>query len=399
MPRIYQRLTARKVATLSEPGLYADGDGLYLQITKGGVKSWIYRFRHDGGRSDMGLGPLRAVSLAQAREAAATAAASRRAGINPLAERQRVQAADRDIPRFWPFAQAFIAEQAPGWTNPKHVQQWTNTLQTYAAPLIGNKRIDSIDTDDVLAVLQPIWASKTETANRVRQRIEKVLGAATVKRLRTGDNPARWKGHLDLLLPKPADVAKVSHFNALSVAEMPAFIAALRSAGGGAARALEFTILTAARTGMTIGATPGEMDLGTSTWEVPAERMKSGRPHLAPLPARAIELLEGRMDWPLIFPSNGTFAPMSENAMLAVLKRIGYAHVTVHGFRSTFKTWADEAGYPDDLSEAALAHVVSDKSKAAYKRGTMLERRREMMQAWANFCEGWDSPRSPGTLA
>lgn len=386
MPRIYQRLTARKVATLSEPGLYADGDGLYLQITKGGVKSWIYRFRHDGRRSDMGLGPLRAVSLAQAREAAATAAASRRAGINPLAERQRVQAADRDIPRFWPFAQAFIDEQTPGWTNPKHAQQWTNTLQTYAAPVIGEKRIDHIDTDDVLAVLQPIWASKTETANRVRQRMEKVLGAATVKRLRTGDNPARWRGHLDLLLPKPTDVAKVSHFNALPVSEIPAFIAALRTAGGSAARALEFTILAAARTGMTIGATPGEIDLGTSTWEVPAERMKSGRPHLVPLPARAIELLEGRMDWPLIFPSNGTFAPMSENAMLAVLKRIGYGHVTVHGFRSTFKTWADEAGYPDDLSEAALAHVVSDKAKAAYKRGTMLERRREMMAAWARFC-------------
>lgn len=385
MPRIYQRLTARKVATLTEPGLYADGDGLYLQITKGGVKSWIYRFRHDGRRSDMGLGPLRSVSLAQARDAASAAASARRSGLNPLSERQAARAESQAVPKFWAYAQAYIEEQAPGWTNPKHVQQWTNTLKTYAVPVIGDKRIDRIDTDDMLAVLRPIWPTKTETASRVRQRIEKILGAATVQKLRSGDNPARWKGHLDMLLPKPTDVAKVSHFNALPVAEMPAFIAVLRSAGGSAARALEFTILTASRTGMAIGAMPSEIDLATATWEVPAERMKSGRPHLAPLPSRAIELLHGRMDWPLIFPSNGTFAPMSENAMLAVLKRTGYAHVTVHGFRSTFKTWADEAGYPDDLSEAALAHVVSDKAKAAYKRGTMLERRREMMQTWADF--------------
>ena len=386
MPRIYQRLTARKVATLTEPGLYADGDGLYLQITKAGVKSWIYRFRHDGKRSEMGLGPLRSVGLAQAREAAAAAVAARRAGKNPLDERRRARDADNAAPRFWPLAQAYIAEQAAGWKNPKHVQQWTNTLETYAVPFIGGKRVDQIDTDDVLAVLRPIWSSKTETASRVRQRLEKILGAATVQKLRTGDNPARWKGHLDMLLPKPTDVSKVAHFNALPVSGMPAFMRALRGAAGSAARALEFTILTAARSGMVVGATPAELDTATSTWEVPADRMKSGRPHLAPVPVQAMALLEGRMEWPLLFPSSGTFAPMSENAMLAVLKRMGFGHVTVHGFRSTFKTWADEAGYPDDLSEAALAHVVKDKAKAAYKRGTMLERRREMMQAWSNFC-------------
>lgn len=388
MPRVYQRLTARKVATLAEPGFYADGGGLYLRIGPSGSKAWIYRFRHGGRRYDMGLGPVRLISLAQAREAALAAATDRLHGRNPMAEREAAKAQDQACPTFWAFAQEYIKEQTPGWRNPKHAQQWHNTLLTYAVPFIGGKRIDLIDTDDMLAVLRPIWASKTETASRVRGRVEKVLGAATVKKLRTGENPARWRGHLDLLLPKPTDVSKVAHFSALAVSDIPKFMAELRAASGAAARALEFTILTAARTGMVVGASPNEIDMDTSTWEVPAERMKSARPHLAPLPARAMALLDGRMDWPLLFPSSGDFTAMSENTMPAVLKRMGYGHVTVHGFRSTFKTWADEAGYPDDLSEAALAHVVNDKSKAAYKRGTMLERRREMMAAWAAFCGG-----------
>ncbi|MCX2892112.1 integrase arm-type DNA-binding domain-containing protein [Stenotrophomonas lactitubi] len=383
------RLTARRVTTIAEPGYHPDGGGLYLQVTASGAKSWVFRYRFEGKRPEMGLGPLHVVGLAEAREAAGAARKLIQAGQDPLAGRRAAAVATASIPTFWEAAKAYIAEREAGWTNPKHAGQWTSTLETYAKPLLGDLRVDRIETEHVLAVLRPIWTTKTETASRVRQRMEAVLDAATVQKKRSGENPARWRGHLAMILPRPTAVTKVENFAALPYAELPSFMAALRSRPGEAARALEFTILTAARTGMTLGATPKEVDLVAGTWTVPSDRMKAKVEHTVPLSKPALALLEPRMARALLFPNDLSNEPMSENAMLALLKRMGFGHVTVHGFRSTFKDWASETtDFPDDLTEAALAHKIRDKAKAAYKRGTMIEKRRVLMEAWAAHCKG-----------
>ncbi|MFG6086169.1 tyrosine-type recombinase/integrase [Stenotrophomonas indicatrix] len=387
------RLTARRVATITEPGYHLDGGGLYLQVTASGAKSWVFRYRFEGKRPEMGLGPLHVIGLAEAREAAGAARKMVQAGQDPLAGRRAAAVATSSIPTFWEAATAYIAEREAGWTNPKHAGQWTSTLQTYARPVLGDLRVDRIETEHVLAVLRPIWTTKTETASRVRQRMEAVLDAMTVQKKRSGENPARWRGHLAVILPKPTAVTKVENFAALPYAELPTFMAVLRSRHGEAARALEFTILTAARTGMTLGATPGEVDLDAGTWTVPGERMKAKAEHAVPLSKPALALARQRMKRDLLFPNDLSNEPLSENAMLAVLKRMGFGHITVHGFRSTFKDWASETtDYPDDLSEAALAHRIRDKAKAAYKRGTMLEKRRALMAAWAEYCVKAPSP-------
>lgn len=381
------RLNARRVATLAEPGYHADGGGLYLQVTATGSKSWLFRYRFEGRRPEMGLGPLHVVGLADARAAADAARRMVLAGQDPLYGRRAAAAASAGIPTFWEAAQAYIEEKRSGWTNPKHAGQWTSTLETYAKPVLGGLRVDRIETDHILDVLRPIWSVKTETASRVRQRIEAVLDAATVQKKRTGENPARWRGHLSMILPKPTAVSKVENFAALPYAELPAFMAKLRQRHGEAARALEFTILTVARTGMTLGTVPSEIDLQAGTWTVPADRMKAKVEHTIPLPPAAYSLVMPRMQRELLFPNDLTSEQLSENAMLALLKRMGFGHITVHGFRSTFKDWASETtDFPDDLSEAALAHQIRDKAKAAYKRGTMLEKRRVLMNTWAAFC-------------
>ncbi|MGO4717890.1 tyrosine-type recombinase/integrase [Stenotrophomonas sp. 2MCAF14_2] len=381
------RLTARRVATVTDLGYHADGGGLYLQVTASGAKSWVFRYRFEGKRPEMGLGPLHVIGLAEAREAAAAARKMVQAGQDPLAGRRAAAVATASIPTFWEAAMAYIAEREAGWTNPKHAGQWTSTLETYAKPVLGDLRVDRIETEHVLAVLRPIWTTKTETASRVRQRLEAVLDAMTVQKKRSGENPARWRGHLAVILPKPTAVTKVENFAALPYTKLPEFMAALRCRHGEAARALEFTILTAARTGMTLGAVPGEIDLAAATWTVPGDRMKAKTEHTIPLPAAAIALARPRMGRNLLFPNDLSNQPLSENAMLALLKRMGYGHVTVHGFRSTFKDWASETtDFADDLSEAALAHRIRDKAKAAYKRGTMLEKRRHLMATWASFC-------------
>ncbi|MDY4296847.1 MULTISPECIES: integrase arm-type DNA-binding domain-containing protein [unclassified Xanthomonas] len=385
------KLTARKVATISAPGYFPDGGGLYLQVTAAGAKSWIFRYRFAGKRPEMGLGPTHTVSLAEAREAALSARKQVQAGVDPLARRRATQEAAASTPTFWNFATEFIEQQRAGWKNAKHADQWTNTLETYAKPFIGSKRIDQIGTEDIMTILQPIWTTKTETANRVRQRIETVLDAAKVKGKRSGENPARWKGHLAMLLPKPTTVSPVQNFSALPYRELPAFMASLRKRHGEAARALEFTILTVARTGMILGAVPSE--IRGPDWTCPAERMKSKKEHVVPLSPAAQAIIKPRLERDLLFPNDVSGEPLSENAMLALLKRMGRGDVTVHGFRSTFKDWASETtDFPDDLSEAALAHEIPDKSKAAYKRGKMLEKRRKMMEAWAAYC---DSPALP----
>jgi len=380
------RLTARRVTTVTDPGYHADGGGLYLQVTASGSKSWVFRYRFEGRRPEMGLGPLHVIGLADARTAADAARKMVQSGQDPLAGRRAAAVATSSIPTFWEAAVAYIAERQAGWTNHKHSGQWTSTLEKYAKPLLGDMRVDRIETEHVLAVLRPIWTTKTETASRVRQRIEAVLDAVTVQKKRAGENPARWRGHLALILPKPTAVAKVENVAALPYAELPAFMAALRSRHGEAARALEFTILTAARTGMTLGALPTEVDLCACTWTVPGDRMKSKVDHTTPLPSAALDLVRPRMERDLLFPNDLSNEPLSENAMLSLLKRMGYGHITVHGFRSTFKDWASETtDFPDDLSEAALAHRIRDKAKAAYKRGTMLEKRRHLMEAWQAY--------------
>lgn len=382
------RLTARRVATVTDPGYHADGGGLYLQVTASGAKSWVFRYRFEGKRPEMGLGPVHVIGLADARAAADAARKLIQAGQDPLAGRRAAAVATASIPTFWEAAAAYIAERQAGWTNPKHAGQWTSTLETYAKPLLGELRVDRIETDHVLAVLRPIWTTKTETASRVRQRIEAVLDAVTVQKKRSGENPARWRGHLAMILPKPTAVTKVENFAALPYIELPSFMKALRSRHGEAARALEFTIFTAARTGMTLGAVAGEIDLVGGIWTVPSDRMKAKVEHTVPLSTPALALARPRMGRNLLFPNDVSDEPLSENAMLALLKRMGYGHITVHGFRSTFKDWASEAtDFPDDLSEAALAHRIRDKAKAAYKRGTMLEKRRKMMEAWSAFAE------------
>lgn len=389
MARALNRLSARRVATVTDAGYYADGGGLYLQVTPTGAKSWIFRFARHGKTRDMGLGPTHTVGLADARTEAALARKALIDGIDPLEARRAALATKAGIPTFAEAAAEYIAEQAKAWTNLKHKDQWTNTLETYAVPTIGTKPVDAIDTNDVLAILRPIWESKTETATRVRQRIEAVLDAQYAARHWDKMNPARWRGHLAKLLPKPSKVSKVRHFPALPYAQLPAFMVKLRANNYTAARALEFLILTAARTNMVSKARWPEVE--GKLWVVPASRMKSGEEHQVPLSPAAVALLEAM---PRIKGSDAIFRGdrglkrhMSNAAMDAMLERMGYAHVTVHGFRSTFKDWAsEETDFANEVSESALAHVIDDKTEAAYRRGALLRKRRALMEAWAAYC-------------
>lgn len=396
MARQLNRLTARAVQT-AKPGKYADGGGLWLQVTPAGVKSWVFRFARGGAERFMGLGPVHAVSLAQARSKAQDARATLAAGRDPLAARAVAQEAAAAIPTFWDAAVDYIAEQRPAWTNPKHADQWTNTLLTYAKPTIGALRIDEIETEHVLQVLRPIWATKTETATRVRQRIEAILDAAAAKKQRPGENPARWRGHLAKLLPKPSKVRTVQHFAALPYAEAPAFMAQLREQSGTAARALQFLILTAARTSMVTGAWRAEVK--GKDWHVPAGRMKAGRAFTVPLSQAALDVIAAQPTEKGLglFPGDrGSKPHLSNAAMDALLERMGFDAYTVHGFRSTFRDWAAETtSFPNEVIEMALAHVIKDKTEAAYRRGDLLAKRRELMEAWAGFVMGEASAPVP----
>jgi integrase len=392
--RQIKRLSARGVAGIEKPGRHADGGNLYLVVDPSGAKRWafIYRDRHDNGRlRELGLGGLAAVGLADARQKAADFRKLIDAGVDPVAQRKAAliakTAADTT---FGDFADAFIADLAPGFRNAKHIAQWRSTLTNDAAPL-RKKSVAAIGTADVLAVLKPIWQVKPETASRLRGRIERVLDAATAKDLRTGDNPARWRGHLKSILPAPEKLKKRGHHSAMPYAEVPAFMALLRERPAVAARALEFAILTAARTGEVLGATWAEIDLKSQLWIIPAERMKAGRPHRVPLVGRTLEIvreLKGTRKQPkgYLFAGGRPDQPLSSMALLMLLRRMKVA-VTAHGFRSSFRDWAgDNTTFPRDVAEAALAHAVSDKTEAAYRRSDALAKRRELMQAWSDFC-------------
>jgi integrase len=396
LARVIGRLTALKVSRAIKPGMYADGGGLYLQVTGTGAKSWIYRYMLRGREREMGLGSLSAVCLADARTKAVECRNLRQEGIDPIDVRKKKRDQARlnaaSTTTFKDAASSYINAHRAGWRNPKHIWQWGATLTTYANPIIGDLSLQVIDTGLVLKVLEPIWPTKPETASRLRGRIEAVLDWATVRGYRTGDNPARWRGHLSKLLLARSKVRKVKHHTALPYAELPDFMVALRGQGGIAARALEFTILTAARTGEVIGAIWDEISEVEKVWIVPGNRMKAGKEHRVPLSNPALAILkklksnESASDG-FVFHGAKRGRSLSNMAMIAVLRRLGRGDLTVHGFRSSFRDWvAERTNFPSEVAEMALAHTVGDKVEAAYRRGDLFDRRRRIMAAWAKFC-------------
>lgn len=395
MTRVAQRLTARTVAATNAAGVYGDGNGLYLRVAPGGSKSWLYRFQLNGRRRDLGLGPAALIGLAQARELAMAARKQVLEGIDPIdrrrAERLAMAAAAAKAVTFEAAAGRYMAAHGGTWKNAKHAAQWQSTLQTYAFPVLGDLDVRAIDVGLVLKVLEPIWHDKPETASRVRGRIEAVLDWATARKLREGDNPARWRGLLEALLPARSRVRRVQHFAALPYGEMPAFWSELALRDGMAAMALRVVILTAARSGEVRGMVWSELDLEAGVWTVPAARMKAGREHRVPLPAPALELLQSlaqaRMG-DLVFPGARGGA-LSDMSLTAVLRRMCRNDLTVHGFRSTFRDWsAEQTAFDRETCEAALAHVVGNKVEAAYRRGDQFDKRRRLMAAWGAFVTG-----------
>lgn len=388
-----EKLSAVKVARVSKPGYYGDGGGLYLQVTARGNKSWIFRYERRGRERQMGLGSFRTVTLADARERARDARLCLFNGVDPIEKRHEELAALRtargaDLD-FDSCAKRYIAAHEAGWRNSKHRQQWESTLRTHASPYIGKINVRRIDTQLVLKVLEPIWRTKTETASRLRERMERILSWATVHGYREGDNPARWGGHLDEILPEPGKVRKVKHHPALPFAEIGDFYAALGAQRGIAARALEFLILTACRTGEVLGACWDELDLEAQVWTVPAERTKANRPHRVPLVPAAQAIIKGQqgLDAVLVFPGAKEGKTLSINTMSTVLRRVIPADVTVHGFRSTFRDWAAEkTDYPREVAEMALGHTVGSAVENAYRRSDLFDKRRRLMEEWAVHC-------------
>jgi integrase len=397
--RVASALSSRQVQTEKRPGLHADGDGLYLQVTDTGAKSWTFRFQLSGRRRDMGLGPAAgtssAVSLADARQLAAQAKTLVRSGVDPIehraARRAEIAIATAKAMTFKQAAEAYIESMQSGWRNAKHASQWSVTLETYVYPEIGNLAVGSVDTGHVLKVLSPIWSTKTETASRVRGRIEAILDYAAARKAREGDNPARWKGVLSKILPAPGKVRRIVHHASMPYAELPAFWPKLQMQDGMGARALELTVLTACRTGEVLGAAWAEIDLEEGTWTIPPERMKAGAEHRVPLSDPAMALLRKlaavRID-DFVFRGKHEGEPLSRMVMKMTLRRMK-VDVTPHGFRATFRTWvADRTSFAHEIAEAALAHTIGDKTVAAYQRGTMFDKRRELMAAWAKFVQG-----------
>jgi integrase len=395
MVRLGGHLSSLKVTHAREPGMLADGDGLYLQVTRGNARSWIFRYSRNGKSHEMGLGSLKAVGLAAARLKAAECRGLLAEGIDPISARdaERAQQAVEDARAitFDHCADAFIKAHASAWKNQKHIAQWTATIRTYVSPVFGSLPVQAVDVALVMKVLEPIWTTKPETAGRIRGRIESVLNWAKARGYRTGENPALWKGHLDNLLPARGKIAKVKHHAALPYDQTAQFIDNLRQQEGIAPLALEFAIFTAARTGEIIGARWDEIDLAGKVWTVPAARMKSGREHRVPLSADALAVLNkvskgGSEDF--VFTGR-TKSSLSNMALLMLLRRMGYNKLTAHGFRSTFRDWAAErTNFPSEVAEMALAHSVGDKVEAAYRRGDLFDKRRQLMADWAEYCAG-----------
>ena len=384
MAKGIHKLSSAKVKAAASAGRYSDGGGLYLNITKGGSKSWAYIWTRDGRRREMGLGSYLGVSLADARELAEGCRQQVRKGLDPIQERKRAEE-----PNFHDCAMQFLDAKEKGWKHPKHRQQWRMTLMVYAKPL-HDQRVSQITTQDVLAVLTPIWMTKSETASRLRGRIEAVLDYAKAMGWRTGENPALWRGNLKSLLPALKRSKRVKHFPAMHFTELPKFMADLRLREAMAAKLLEFIILTCSRSGEARGAKWSEFDMEARVWTVPAKRMKMGKAHTVPLSDAAFNIIttlsETRVNT-LVFPNPINFGEFSENGTRALLHRMARPDVTTHGFRSSFRDWAgDCTNVQREVIEACMAHRIKDQAEAAYRRSSALEKRRGLMQDWAEHC-------------
>jgi integrase len=409
MSRELERLNVKRIRALKKRGFYSDGGGLYLQVAPGGSKSWVFRFKQDGRARDMGLGPLHTVSLAKARVRAQECREQRLAGIDPIAKRNADIAAERakstKLVTFAEAAAAYIADHSPKWTNAKHRQQWVNTIATYVNPVIGKLSVQEIDTALVTKILRPIWKAKAETADRVRGRIENILNAAAVLGQRQGENPARWEGHLEHVFRDKPEAEE--HWPALPYERAAEFMKELRSREGVSAQALEFTVLTAARSTQTRLAKWTEFDLDGRRWTIPGGRMKGRREHTVPLSTRALEILQRLRE---ISTGEHVFAgrtgPISDITMTAVIRRMneeakeagrapyidpkqGDREIVPHGFRSTFLDWGhDQTNSAREMLEMALAHKVSDGTERAYRRRDMFQKRIQLMEDWAAYCAG-----------
>ena len=390
------KLTMLQVVQAKKPGLINDGNGLYLRITKSGTKSWVFRYRINGRLRDHGLGSVETRTLAEARHAAQTCRKIRFEGKDPIEERKKERAAEElkaaRAVSFADCARAYIDMHKAGWKNKKHAYQWPSTMQNYVYPVIGTLPVGEIDVNLVMQVLEPIWTVKPETAKRVRGRIEAVLDWAKVRGYREGENPAQWRGNLVHVLPPPSKIARVTHYAALPHTDISAFWQDVSVISGVSAVALRFTILTAVRTSETLLATWDECDLETRVWTIPAERMKAGREHRVPLSDSTISILQSMKRIrcsDFIFPGARRGKPLSNMALITVLRRMGRGDLTVHGFRSTFRDWAAECtNTPREVAEAALAHTVSNAVEAAYLRSDFFDKRRDLMTAWEQYVLG-----------
>jgi integrase len=394
MPRTIGKLSALGALRAAKIGLHADGGGLYLQVGASGAKSWIYRFMLKGQVRDMGLGSYREVPLAEARKRATAARLLRSAGIDPIESRQSVDEQSKmERARSMTFkacAEAYIEATRPSWRNAKHAEQWTSSFATYVYPTIGSFSVHKIDTVLVLKVVEPLWTKKTITAQRLLGRMERVLDWAATRGARAGENPARWRGHIENVLPNPTKLATVKHHSALPHDAVPLFITELRERDGLAKLALEFLILTAARSSEVLGARWTEIDLGQALWIIPGSRMKSGLEHRVPLSDAALEVLRvAQRDRPsdFVFPSAKRIVAMSHMAFQSLLKRMHRSEITTHGFRSTFRDWvAEQTNHSREVAEMALAHAITNKVEAAYRRGDLLVKRRQLMEDWGRYC-------------
>ncbi len=387
MARAINRLTVKGAAALREPGLHADGGGLYLNVKATGTRSWLFIYQWRGKRREKGFGSFQFVSLDDARTKRDEARRLLAAGKDPL-EPQRPEVSAT----FGEVASSLIRDLEVGWRNPKHRAQWRSTLEGYCAP-IWDRSVETLDTTDIVDILRPMWSAKPETASRVRARIERVLDAAKVKGYRSGDNPARWRGHLQHILPGKTRGSGVRHHPAMPYGQVPDFVKGLKARVSTAARALEFLIHTAARTSEVLGMTWAEVDIEAKLWTVAGDRMKMGREHVVPLTEAALIVLRsmavrGQKPQAPVFPSSKG-VPLSNMSMEMLLRRMGCDDYTVHGFRSSFRDWAgEETAFPREVAEAALAHVVGNAVERAYRRGTALAKRRELMDAWSKFVGG-----------
>ena len=391
--------SARSVETVTEPGYHRCDRGLYLQVARSGTKSWLFRYKSPvtAKQREMGLGSLNLISLATARDMTLECRRQILSGLDPLEERARSkrarQLAQARSITFQQAAEHCIASKTPEWKNAKHAQQWTNSLTAYAYPVFGTLSISDLDTDLVLKAIEPIWISKAETASRVRQRIETVWDWARARKYVEGENPARLRGHLDKILAKTAKVKRVKHHAAVPYKQIGPLIKKLRGRKGSSALALEFMILTAARTGEVRGARWQEIDLSTKVWIIPADRMKASKEHRVPLCDRAVEILNSiksnRNPDGYVFPGWKAETGLSDGAMLTLLRKMDVGPYTPHGFRSTFRDWAAEEAheFSNETVELALAHTIKNKAEAAYRRGDQLERRRALMLAWSEYID------------